>query len=251
VLAPAAGVWTARVLGTDVPQGPQAYSLVGFDTRPPADPTSAVATAVDDTTIALTWLRPEDVDRAGTLVVRSTTPVAWTPADGTSYVPGTEAAPGVDVVAADDADHSGTPLLDAVLSPGVTYHYAFFAYDEVPNYSPGVADTATTTTVLVAAPSVPADATGVPRFVATGRNPSRGRVDLRLELPRSAFVRLEVYDVTGRRVATLVQGEKTGGSYAVAWDGREADGRAAAGGIYFVRLRAGDSTQTRKVVLVR
>lgn len=246
--APAAGTWTARVLGTSVPDGPQTYSLVGFDARPPADPASLAAAAVDDTTLSVTWIRPGDSDRAGTLVVRSPAPVAWTPSDGVSYVPGAEPSPGVFVVAADDADYSSTPFLDTPLLPGTTYHYALFSYDEVPNYAPGVADAATTTGTAVSAPVA---AAGRIELRLTGANPARGAVTMRLDLPATASVDLAVHDVAGRRVATVLHGERTAGSHALVWDGRTSGGQRAAGGIYFVRLRAGASSFTRKVVLVR
>jgi len=251
VLAPAPGTWTARVLGSNVPQGPQKYSLVGFDTRPPADPAAAAATATNDTTVTLTWIRPGDVDRAGTLVVRSLAPIAWTPQAGTTYAPGAEPATGVRVVASDDADHSGTPLADAPLAPGTLYHYAFFAYDEIPNYSPGVTDTATTAADPTDVAVLPPAGSGAPRLRSVGANPVRGRAEFRLELPADTVVELAVYDLAGRRVATLLSGERTAGSHRVAWDGRRPDGGAAAGGIYFVRMRAGATEQTRKVVLVR
>ncbi|MBZ0269373.1 S8 family serine peptidase, partial [bacterium] len=247
--APAAGMWTARVLGTSVPVGPQTYSLVGFDTRPPADAASLEAAALDDTTAAVTWIRAGDADRTGTLVVRSDAPVAWTPAEGTAYAPGAEPSPGVFVVASDDVDHAGTALVDDTLSPGVTYHDALFSYDEVPNYAPGVSDTATTGTEAVEAPVVAA--AGRMAFRLTGSQPARDAVPMRLELPAATVLDLSVHDVAGRRVATILRGERTAGSHAVVWDGRTSGGQRAAGGIYFVRLRAGTSTFTRKVVLVR
>lgn len=250
VLSPAAGTWTAFIWGFDVPQGPQQYSLVGFDTRPPADPASAMATAAGDTTISLNWIRAGDADRAGTLVVRSESPVSWTPTDGATYLPGATPSAGVTVVAAEDADYSVTALDDTPLAPGTTFHYAYFSYDEIPNYSPGVAASAATTSDAVDAPVV-ASASRQPSFVVTGRHPVRHAAEFRLELPATAWVEITVHDVSGRRVATLVQGERTAGSHGLRWDGRSADGRAPAGGIYFVRIRTEGLQETRKIVLIR
>ncbi|HMB67947.1 MAG TPA: FlgD immunoglobulin-like domain containing protein, partial [bacterium] len=203
-----------------------------------------------DTTIHLSWIRPGDADRAGTLVVRSESPVTWMPSDGATYAPGAEPSPGVFVVAADDVDHSGTPFEDTPLAPGTEFHYALFAYDEVPNYSPGVGDAATTTADAVDAP-VTATAPREPSFRVTGRHPVRERAEFRLELPATAAVEVTVHDVTGRRVATLVRGERTAGSHRLDWDGRGPDGRRATAGIYFVRVRTAGLFDTHKVVLLR
>jgi hypothetical protein len=67
----------------------------------------------------------------------------------------------------------------------------------------------------------------------------------------SARVELSIYDVAGRLVTTLVDGEVDVGTSVVAWDGTDADGERAASGIYFARLRAGNQTDAQKVVLVR
>ncbi len=253
VLAPAPGVWTARVRGGSVPMGPQEYSLAGFDARPPADPASFAAESAGDTTVTLTWIRPGDVDRAGTLVVRSAAPIAWAPEAGITYTPGEEPAPGVFVVAADDADHSTTPLADAPLAPGTLWHYMAFAYDEAPNYAPGVADTASTTSVTVAAPEAvaPAAAVATVRFARTGANPASDASAFRLDLPARAALEVTVYDARGRRVTTLARGERDAGSHVLVWDGRDAQGRAAAAGVYFVRLETAGTTAVEKVVRVR
>ena len=63
-------------------------------------------------------------------------------------------------------------------------------------------------------------------------------------------VRLEVFNVLGQRVATLVDGQQGAGAYVARWDGTNASGRAAASGLYFYRLTVAGAHQTGKMVLV-
>ena len=64
-------------------------------------------------------------------------------------------------------------------------------------------------------------------------------------------VLLEVFNVRGQRVATLVNEVKRPGKYSVAWNGREGNGRALGSGIYIYRLRAGFFSTTRKMMLLK
>ncbi len=251
VLAPQPGLWTARVAGTHVPDGPQEYSLVGFDSRPPADPAGFAAQATSDTTIALTWTRPGDPDRAGTLLVRSTSAIAWSPLPGVSYAAGTEPAPGVFVVFASDADHAGTPFRDEPLAPGTTFHYAAFAFDEIPNASPGVHAFATTTSNAVGAPALAASSPSRPRVVLEGANPVRDAARLRFELPRAMRFSLAILDVRGARVAELRRGVLDAGSHVVPWDGRTPAGAAVPSGVYFARLETSEGISVAKLLVVR
>ena len=67
----------------------------------------------------------------------------------------------------------------------------------------------------------------------------------------SSYVRLEVYDLTGRKVRTLLEGKMDTGVHKVFWDGRDDDGSELASGVYLVRMDAGGFNKVRKVVLVR
>jgi flagellar hook assembly protein FlgD len=69
-------------------------------------------------------------------------------------------------------------------------------------------------------------------------------------LPSAAHVRLGIYDLTGKQVATLMDGERPAGRSEATWDGRDHGGRAAAG-IYFVRLETPAGTRLTRVVLIR
>jgi hypothetical protein len=72
-----------------------------------------------------------------------------------------------------------------------------------------------------------------------------------LDAPAPGTVRLAVYDVYGRRVATLVEATLPSGSYSLPWDGTGDDGRFVAAGIYLVRLAYGARQVSRMVTLVR
>ncbi|MFZ0391996.1 MAG: ScyD/ScyE family protein [Calditrichia bacterium] len=64
-------------------------------------------------------------------------------------------------------------------------------------------------------------------------------------------VEIIVYDLTGREVATLVDGVMSAGEYSVQWDGTSSNGKQVAGGVYIYRMVAGDFVQTRKMVLIK
>ncbi|HEX9951752.1 MAG TPA: T9SS type A sorting domain-containing protein, partial [Rubricoccaceae bacterium] len=77
-------------------------------------------------------------------------------------------------------------------------------------------------------------------------NPSRGRATVTVETPATAHVRVIVYDVLGRDVAVLADGEMAAGRHALALD---ASGLAS--GVYVVRMTSGDFAATRRLTVVR
>lgn len=85
-------------------------------------------------------------------------------------------------------------------------------------------------------------------------NPFNPSTFIGVTIPASSSperVKLEVFDVQGRRVATLIDDRLGAGNYVVQWDGRTSAGAQAASGTYFYRLKAGSATLTRKAVLPR
>ena len=82
-------------------------------------------------------------------------------------------------------------------------------------------------------------------------NPSRGALRAEFTLPAEGDAEVAVFDAQGRRVATLASGCQPAGTHALAWNGAGDDGAPAAAGLYFVRLRAGGTRATRRVVLLR
>jgi hypothetical protein len=70
-------------------------------------------------------------------------------------------------------------------------------------------------------------------------------------LPSKTRARLEVHDVRGRRVRTLVDEERDAGVHRVSWDGKDARGLPAGNGVYFLRLQAAGRALTSKAVKTR
>jgi hypothetical protein len=77
-------------------------------------------------------------------------------------------------------------------------------------------------------------------------NPFRADTEIRYALPHDTRVRLDVFDITGRRIQTLVDGVEPAGFKTVRWDTRR-----VGSGVYFYRLQAGEFEETRKMVSLR
>ena len=93
----------------------------------------------------------------------------------------------------------------------------------------------------------------LPREVALGPNypnPFNPSTLIPYQLATPSPVRLEVFNVLGQRVATLVDGQQGAGAYVARWDGTDASGRAAASGVYFYRLTVAGAHWTGKMVLL-
>jgi hypothetical protein len=82
-------------------------------------------------------------------------------------------------------------------------------------------------------------------------NPFNPATAVRFHLASAARARLDVFDVRGRLVRTLADGQLSAGWQEATWDGRGADGSAVASGVYFVRLSSGGETRTQRFVVVR
>ncbi|MFQ5599308.1 MAG: FlgD immunoglobulin-like domain containing protein, partial [Candidatus Krumholzibacteriia bacterium] len=98
------------------------------------------------------------------------------------------------------------------------------------------------------------DLGGVPRATRLHQNapnPFNPTTEIRFDLARDGRVALRIYDVAGRRVRTLVDGQMPPGFHASAWDGLDEAGRRVSSGVYFYRLEAGDVTATRKLVVMK
>ena len=82
-------------------------------------------------------------------------------------------------------------------------------------------------------------------------NPFSTGLGVQLSLAHAGPVKLVVYDMAGRRVKGLLDGEQPAGTQLVRWDARDEGGRPLAPGYYVLRLEAGGISATRRVQLIR
>ncbi len=98
---------------------------------------------------------------------------------------------------------------------------------------------------LTDAPEVTVPAAAA-RIASVHPNPFNPRTEVVFSLPRAGRATVAVYALDGRRVTTLWQGERPAGEHRVTWDGR-----GLASGAYLVRLQTGQTTASRKVLLLQ
>lgn len=84
-----------------------------------------------------------------------------------------------------------------------------------------------------------------------GGNPHRGSMPLRLILRRPERVRVDVFDIQGRRVKTLAEGALGAGVHSIPWDGNAQPGDPAPAGVYFLRVTGEDREARLRTVWVR
>jgi hypothetical protein len=82
-------------------------------------------------------------------------------------------------------------------------------------------------------------------------NPSAHSMRLSFATPQRQRVNLAIYDVGGRRVRTLEDGEVIAGVHSSEWDGADASGRVMPSGLYFARLMTAAGTRAIRLVVSR
>jgi len=84
-------------------------------------------------------------------------------------------------------------------------------------------------------------------------NPFNPSTTIAFDIPegKEANVRLNVYNMRGQLIRTLVDEVKSEGSYQIQWDGSDNYGRRVSSGVYFYRITTGEFSQTRKMVILK
>ncbi|SYZ72321.1 putative Thermitase [Candidatus Zixiibacteriota bacterium] len=82
-------------------------------------------------------------------------------------------------------------------------------------------------------------------------NPFNAATEIEFNLPVRSDVSIVVYDILGRKVKLLTDGNRPAGKYRVRWDGTNQSGQPVASGVYFYRIKAGEFVQAKKMVMLK
>ncbi|NOX90155.1 MAG: T9SS type A sorting domain-containing protein [Calditrichaeota bacterium] len=156
--------------------------------------------------------------------------------------------------------HIAIEIMDSTQTAGLSFEQTLmegqqYKSDNATKYSPIVA-TDTDDSPLKTNPSdITRDGQFLPdkfQLYNNFPNPFNPSTTLKFDLPKStANVQLVIYDILGRRIATLFSGDLTAGRYSYLWNGRNQFGNAVPSGVYFATFKAGNYSRTIKMMLVK
>jgi len=89
------------------------------------------------------------------------------------------------------------------------------------------------------------------RLFQNSPNPFKNQTAINYQLPKTGQVKLNIYNIAGQLVKTLVNNIQSGGSYNVKWDGRDERGIQASNGVYVYKLEVAGIKGTKKMLLLR
>ncbi len=221
-----------------------------IDTLPPAPITDLSARTATSSSVILSWTSPGDDGNEGTASVYAIrysleqvgadTNSWWNAASIVSGGP-SPSPPG----GRDSCEVSG-------LSPSTVYYFLIRTADESPNWS-GFSNVACETTYAVGIEGKGElnELPGSFKLFQNYPNPFNPITEIRYLLPYVSHVKIEIYNLLGRRIITLVDEYQEAGSRVVRWDGRDGGGNRVESGVYFYRVEAGGYKTTKKMVLLR
>jgi hypothetical protein len=125
------------------------------------------------------------------------------------------------------------------------HHYQVTAIDDLGNESAGSSPEIVTDAPDAMMPR------GIARLGVAHPNPFNPSTTISFSVSQEGPVALEVFDLAGRHVQTLVSAVVSAGEHSVQWHGRDDTAAQVASGVYLYRLKAGDFVQTKRMVLLK
>jgi hypothetical protein len=149
------------------------------------------------------------------------------------------------------------PFYDVAGDPDLGSHTPFDVVYFPQENQPHVTITPETAAWLLAEMQAPTDVAGdarsAPPALALQQNvpnPFNPATVIRFALPAAGHARLDILDVRGARIATLLDAHLPSGAARATWDGRDAGGRRVSAGVYVYRLATAEAVVSRKMALL-
>jgi len=98
---------------------------------------------------------------------------------------------------------------------------------------------------------VSAVVTGIKGYLVVSPNPISRNGEIKYGISKKGYICLTIYDVSGRILLKLLEGEKNPGNYSFRWDGRDNHQKMLPSGVYYCRLSQGTSTHIKKILFIK
>ena len=82
-------------------------------------------------------------------------------------------------------------------------------------------------------------------------NPFNPTTNIKFDLNETAKVQIDIFNIKGQRVNTLINSELDSGNHSVVWNGNDSSGKKVSSGIYFYKMKAGKYQETKKMILMK
>jgi hypothetical protein len=82
-------------------------------------------------------------------------------------------------------------------------------------------------------------------------NPFNPTTEIQYQIPKESRIKIDIYNIQGQKIFTLVNALQSPGKYSVIWNGRDFQSNLQPSGIYFLKMEAGAFCTTRKLTLLR
>jgi flagellar hook assembly protein FlgD len=82
-------------------------------------------------------------------------------------------------------------------------------------------------------------------------NPFNPTTTFRYDLPEDALVTINIFDLVGRSIKSLVNSQQTAGYRSIQWNATNNHGESVSAGMYIYMIQAGDFRQTKKMVILK
>ncbi|MFQ5583217.1 MAG: T9SS type A sorting domain-containing protein [Calditrichia bacterium] len=138
----------------------------------------------------------------------------------------------------------------STLLPGSLYQALLKVFSNDPN----IPEISVPVEIYIESPNSIAETDAVPttlRLHANYPNPFNPGTTISFELPQPSLTTLEIFNILGQKVVTLVDQKISAGSHSYYWNGRSAEGEPLSSGVFIYRLKAGEKTLVRKMLLVK
>jgi hypothetical protein len=82
-------------------------------------------------------------------------------------------------------------------------------------------------------------------------NPFNPATEINFALPENAHVKIEIFNVLGQKVQTLIDADMDAGYKSIVWNGTDRGGKSVSSGVYLYRMQAGEKTFTKKMLMLK